>query len=160
MALRLRHRLVADISAMLGDESRAETAEDIVQETLIKLWNIRDRLSATSSVDALALTIARRRCIDLLRGNKGVKTPIDTFDAPDSSTLSALEAIIEDENAARADRILSQLPPVQQAILRMRHIDGLDIAEIARITGATPNAVRVNLSRARHSVRSIFMNMK
>jgi RNA polymerase sigma-70 factor (ECF subfamily) len=39
----------------------------------------------------------------------------------------------------------------------MRHLDGLEIGEIAALTGSTPEAVRVNLSRARKRVRELFM---
>lgn len=158
LALRLRPRLVADISAMLGDGLRAETADDIVQETLVKLWGIRDRLESVRSVYGMALTVARHRCIDLLRSERVRRVDIAFYEATDPAEQSAMEAIIENENALAADRILSQLPPLQQAVMRMRHVDGLEINEIAAITGTSPNAVRVNLSRARHTVRDIFLN--
>ncbi len=158
LALRLRPRLVAEISAMLGDGPRAETADDIVQETLVKLWGIRDRLDTIRSVDAMAVTVARNRCIDLLRTERVTRVDIGFYEATDPAEQSAMEAIIETEASLAADRLLSQLPPLQQAVMRMRHIDGLEISEIAAVTGTTPNAVRVNLSRARHTVRDIFMN--
>jgi RNA polymerase sigma-70 factor (ECF subfamily) len=39
----------------------------------------------------------------------------------------------------------------------MKHIDGFEIEEIAGITGCRPEAVRVNLSRARKKVKEIFL---
>ena len=45
----------------------------------------------------------------------------------------------------------------EQAILRMKHIDGFEVEEIARLTGSTVIAVRTNLSRARKKVREQFM---
>ena len=53
--------------------------------------------------------------------------------------------------------IIASLPSVQQAVIRMKHIEGLEVGEIARITGSTPGAIRVALSRARQSIKDIFM---
>ncbi len=55
--------------------------------------------------------------------------------------------------------IMEQLPGLQQTILRMKHIDGFEVKEIAELTGSTPEAVRVNLSRARKKVRDLFLKM-
>ena len=53
------------------------------------------------------------------------------------------------EEEAKVVRPMITLPDMQQAVLRMKHIDGLETAEIAHITGCTEEAVRQNLSRAR-----------
>lgn len=53
--------------------------------------------------------------------------------------------------------IIASLPSVQQTVIRMRHIEGLEIADIAKITGSTPGSIRVALSRARQSIKEIFM---
>ena len=52
--------------------------------------------------------------------------------------------------------LISQLPDVQQATLRMKHIDGMEVSEIASTIGSTENAVRVNLARARKKILSYF----
>ncbi|MCD8185461.1 MAG: sigma-70 region 4 domain-containing protein [Rikenellaceae bacterium] len=54
-------------------------------------------------------------------------------------------------------RIVDALPELQQAVLRMRHIDELEVQEIAQLTGSNPEAVRMNLSRARRKVKEIFL---
>ena len=46
---------------------------------------------------------------------------------------------------------------MQQAVLRMKHLDGLEVGEIAELPGSTPEAVRMNLSRARRRVKEMFM---
>ena len=43
-------------------------------------------------------------------------------------------------------RLINKLPGLQQTILRMKHVDGFEVEEIARLTGSTPEAVRMNLS--------------
>lgn len=39
----------------------------------------------------------------------------------------------------------------------MRHVDGMEISEIAAVTGSTPNAIRVTLSRARQNVKELYL---
>ena len=70
--------------------------------------------------------------------------------APDDVMISA-------EFAAEVDRVMSQLAPAQQAVMRMRHSEGLETEEIARIIGTTPANVRVLLCRARARVKSLFV---
>jgi RNA polymerase sigma-70 factor (ECF subfamily) len=53
-------------------------------------------------------------------------------------------------------KIINRLPELQQTILRMRHIEGFEIDEIAAITGSTNEAIRMNLSRARKKVKEFF----
>ena len=48
------------------------------------------------------------------------------------------------------------LPTVEQAVLRMRHIDGMEIEEIAAISSSTTGAVLTALSRARRRIRDIY----
>lgn len=124
MAVRLCPLLLADAARWLPREE----AEDVVQDTLCRLWLLRDRHATdglTAALDAL----------------------------PDPSDSS-------DEAEARLDllmQLVDQLPGTQQAILRMKHIDGLEVDEIARLTGSHPDTVRQNLSRARRKIREQFL---
>ena len=49
------------------------------------------------------------------------------------------------------------LPPLQQRVLQMKDMEGYETAEIAEITGITPEAVRNNLSRARKRMRKLYI---
>ena len=50
------------------------------------------------------------------------------------------------------------LPAAQQVVLRLRHIDGMPMDEIARLTGVSEAAVRKQLSRARMAVRKHYLD--
>jgi RNA polymerase sigma-70 factor (ECF subfamily) len=54
--------------------------------------------------------------------------------------------------------LIAQLPPLQQMIMRLKDIEELEVEEIALITNCTPEAVRMNLSRARKKIRLIMVN--
>lgn len=60
---------------------------------------------------------------------------------------------ISDELSAAID----SLPTTEQAVLRLRHIDELEIDEIAAMTDSSAGAVRTALSRARRKVRDRFL---
>lgn len=78
---------------------------------------------------------------------------IDTTDVPDLSNASA-----DIERIERMMAIVGTLPPAQQIILRLRHIDGMSMADIARLTGGTEVAVRKALSRARMAVKEQYLH--
>ena len=67
------------------------------------------------------------------------------------------QRLLEAEETREVLRVISTLPNLQQAVLRMKHIEGFEVEEIARLTGSTPIAVRTNLSRARKKVREQFI---
>ena len=56
-------------------------------------------------------------------------------------------------------KLIDRLPGLQQAVLRMKHLDGLEVEEISEITGTSPDAVRMNLSRARKWIKKEFLKL-
>lgn len=151
MAPALRERVIG----MAGRICPPDIADDVAQDTLLRLWTMREKLDAYSSIEALAMVIARNRAIDLMReagthtGLGGIERQ-ELYPAPD-------EAVTTSETAAEIDTIMSSLPSVQQAVLRMRHVEGMEIEEIARTIGSKPGAIRTALSRARQNVKELFL---
>lgn len=147
----MRNRLHSEALRYLSDSS---DAEDITQEVVLKLWTMRNRLDEYRSVEALALVITRRLCINKLRK---VTVPLQDWTRQDVETDSSPEDdLISHEEEARIDRLMAELPDAQQAVLRMKHIDGMEVAEIAGVIGSTEEAVRQNLSRARRRIMKCF----
>lgn len=134
----------------------SDEAEDVVQDALLKLWFLRDRLEQYRSVDALAIVITKHLCINRLRGIR-----IEKVDLEQGISIMGGEnpemKLVEEESMKEILEVISTLPDLQQAVLRMKHIEGFEVEEIARLTGSTPVAIRTNLSRARKKVREQFM---
>lgn len=157
MAPQLRQRIVGMVRKLSADSGDTDLADDVAQDTLLKLWSMRDRLDAYTSVEALAMVIARNRAIDLLKRVSALRScDIADIDISDTA-VSAEDAIISTESENRAMTLLASLPSGQQAVLRMRHVDGMEISEIAAVTGSTPNAIRVTLSRARQNIKELYL---
>ncbi len=124
-----------------------DDAEDVVQDVLLRMWQIRDSLSVPA--DRLATVLVRNRCIDLLRRRRTTDASIG--DIPQ-------EEQADDERMEQLMRAIDTLPEMQQTILRLRHINGMEMGEIASLTGATEAAVRKTLSRARQALKREFLN--
>ncbi len=120
----------------------ADEAEDIVQDALLRLWQIRAELR--SPMVALARVLVRNLSISALRSRKRTVS-VEAIDVGDSPAAN-------DSRYERIVSLLGQLPPWQQTIFRMRHMEGLDYADIAELTGTSAAAVRQAVSRARRTI--------
>lgn len=153
LAKALRPLLLVRAKQMLPNDE----AEDMVQDTLCKLWLIRQRLGSYQSKEALGYTIQRNLILNHIRNNHLPTLSID--ENPEAYALKE-ETRSTDEEEKKLQQLqflISELPDTQQTILRMKHIDGLEIEEIMRITGCSYDAVRANLSRARRKIRDQFL---
>lgn len=150
-AVRLRPFLHRVAMTILGD---GDDAEDAVQESLLKLWHFRRKLVGYDTIDAPATIIVRRVCLNMIRTDRRRR---------ENLSAAALDAIDDNENtdSGLSDEMtdaIEALPTTEQCVLRMKHLDGLEIEEIAAMTGSTPGAIRTALSRARKKVRDAFIN--
>jgi len=127
-----------------------DEAEDTVQDVLLRLWQILPELH--SPMEPLAHILVRNYSVDRLRRKRPTLQLSEAADATDSKT--------ESERAERIMTIISRLPALQQTIFRLRHIEGMEMKDIAQLMGSTEAAVRKSLSRARQSIIRIYNDHK
>lgn len=144
---RLRPGLCRMASRFLGEAD----GEDAVEVVLVRLWRMAADLRAP--VDALARTLLRNHCIDVLR-RRHVTVPLDGHDIDDADRAATRAA---DERLETMMRLVKSLPPMQQTVLQLRHINGMEMGEVARLTGMKEPAVRKCLSRARQALRTLML---
>ena len=152
----LRGKLLSYAKRLLNDPAEAE---DVVQDTYLKLWFMRAELDKYISVMALSTQITKHFCLNKLRERQREYEELNsvTVECPTPNPDAALE---QKESVSHLMRIIDRLPESQQAVLKMKHIDGYEIEEIAAITGSAPEAIRVNLSRARKKVKELFFKIE
>jgi len=133
-------------------------AEDIVQETLIRVWNRRDKWDELESIEAFCLTICRNIALDKLKRAENQNQSLQNeHDTPDSSYASNPE-----EQALQRDRIqllrrlIDSLPEKQRSCMQLRDFEGKSYKEIATILAISEEQVKVNIFRARQAVKQKF----
>lgn len=138
---------------------RAE-AEDIVQETLIRVWNKRDEWSRFGSVEAYCLAVARNLAIDRSErmDAQTVELIPDMEQTPDAS--SPYEKLVNRERMTLIHQLINKLPEKQRLIMQLRDVEGKSYKEIAIALNLTEEQVKVNLFRARQKVKQKFLNIE
>ncbi len=135
-----------------------EEAEDIVQDTMIKVWNTRDKWQELDSIEAYSLTIARNLSLDRIKklDNRNDSLEEQTIERQDDSTSSPSERMIQKDKLDIVRKIINELPEKQRTCLQLRDMEGKAYKEIASIMGITEEQVKVNIFRARQTVKQRF----
>lgn len=134
-----------------------EDAEDIVQETLIRVWNKREELDEINSIEAFSLTICRNLALDHLDRKESQNESLDDsqYTAPDFAS-TPLQALAVEDKREWVMKLFNQLPEKQKSVMQLRDIEGKSYKEIAQILCITEDQVKTNLFRARQFIRLKF----
>ena len=148
-------------------QNRAD-AEDVVQETMMKVWNRRGEWQQIESMEAFCLTICRNVSLDKLRRmDRQVLSLEDTpteaggYDPIDHShSANPEQQAVQRDRLQQVRRIISQLPEKQRSCMQLRDIEGKSYRDIATILGITEQQVKVNIFRARQTVKEKMMSVE
>ena len=127
----------------------ANTAEDIAQETMIRMWQMRDD-PRLCNPDGYAATIARHLTLNHLRHQQPL--PIDERHYANQTAPSPLDLMVQREEEQWLQRRIRDLPPTQHAILHMRQVEHRTSGQIASILGIKETSVSTLLGRARRQL--------
>ena len=132
-----------------------EDAEDVVQETFVKLWKMKDKLAAYQSIEALSVEITKNMCLNKI---KSQRLTVSEEKIEKIQTTEAVPDIRMDlvEKLNRVRKAIAKLPPQQQIVMQLKGVEGMETREIASMMNETDNNVRVMLSRARKVVRASY----
>ena len=144
---RLRPRLMQMGREFFGSDTEAE---EVVQETWLRAWNVRDRVELT---DAYILRIARNVCVNMWRGHR---TQVELVDE-DSTAITEVtpqEEVEERENSEWLASRLQRLPQAEREVWQMFCDEGLTVDKIAEARGITVGTVRKTISNVRSTLRT------
>jgi RNA polymerase sigma-70 factor (ECF subfamily) len=156
---RCQHRLVRYMLYLTG---KREYAEDLAQETWIRVLQRGSQYNGRQRFDPWLFAIARNLAIDYLRKKgKGVETASlpDDDDAMllvPTSWPSPFEAAARSEDAIRLAGQLEILPPLYREALLLRFQEDLSLAEMAQVLGAPTTTVTSRIYRGLAALRSAF----
>ncbi|MCR5364782.1 MAG: sigma-70 family RNA polymerase sigma factor [Prevotella sp.] len=148
---RLRPRLKDIGRQFFGNE---EMAEDIAQETLMRLWMLRERIAPQTDIEPLAVRMAKNLCVSEWRKQK-VRQENSLQEALTDHKDIQRDVELKEE-VARLKRAVSQLKPAEQRLFRMRHEAEMDIQKISAVTGIGVRSVSAMLSTAKRKLLKIL----
>ena len=135
-------------------------AEDVVQETLIKVWNRREQWDNLDSIEAFCLTICRNLALDKMRKMENQNPSLDEaqHDAPDRSYSSnPEEQAMQQDRIRLIRRLINELPEKQRSVMQLRDFEGKSYKEIAAIMAISEEQVKINIFRARQAIKQKFI---
>lgn len=134
-------------------------AQDVVADTVEKLWHIREKLDEIENVKGYVMTTVRRTALDALRSRNRKGHTVDVEEMPALLPDPALTPHEQLERTSELELVVDMmrlLPENQRKVLELTAFRGLDSAEVVEVTGLSIENVRVLLSRARSKLRTAY----
>ncbi|MBR4276524.1 MAG: RNA polymerase sigma factor [Prevotella sp.] len=132
----------------------SQEAEDIVQDVIIKLWKQQSGGTHIDNLEAYTMRMVRNLALDRQRMKVNQTENIDGMDF--SGTSSVEDAIENDERIDSIRKAMDALPEKQRVAMQLRDFEGRSYKEIADIMEITEDQVKVNIFRARQTIRQLI----
>jgi len=145
-----RRRLYAYLVRMTR---RRDAAEDLLQETFLRLAQHAKQLAADTRLGAWLFTVAHRLFVSWTRAiavRAQLAGDLPATEQPgDEKPRSPFEAFADSQTQLALERAFAELAPAYREVALLVGVEGLAPTEVATILGQTPEAVRQRLARAR-----------
>ena len=141
---------------------RREDAEDVTQETFVRMFRALNRYDTNRPFAAWLMTIASRLCIDQIRRRR--VNPVSlTHQEPGSDEQHEMD--VEDpgpgpdeitshsEEERRSNELIQSLPPHYRVVVVLRHLQDLSYEEIAEALNLPLGTVKARIHRAREILK-------
>jgi RNA polymerase sigma factor (sigma-70 family) len=141
---------------------RREAAEDLLQETFLRLAQHAKRLDADTRLGAWLFTVAHRLVQSWGRA-RAVRAQLAgdlPTEEPAATTRSPLEALADSEAQLAIERAFAALPPSYREVALLVGIEGMQPIEVAEVLGIRPDAVRQRLARARAQLSELLGELR
>ncbi len=156
LTARLGPRVFSHAQRLLAD--RAE-AEDVTQEALLRLWRIApDWRRGEAKVTTWLYRVTANLCTDRLRRRRG--TDLDSVPEIADERPSVEASMQRKARAEALQAALMRLPDRQRQAVVLRHIEGLDNPEIARIMDLGLRAVESLTARGKRALEGLLLGQR
>ena len=127
----------------------AELAEEVIQETMLYVWQLGQKLHGIDNFEAYVKTIARRRAIDLLRINEqALVLERDLLASTDITEPTNEEALLLESARVALEKGIEKLPDQQRQVYIMCYHNGLKYQEVADRLGISHGTVQTHMKLA------------
>ncbi|MCX7552413.1 sigma-70 family RNA polymerase sigma factor [Marinicella sp. S1101] len=143
-----QHGLYALAHQMLGNQLEAE---DVVQDTFIKLWQRREKGGKFEK--AWLYKVTRNQCLDIIRRRKHANEYQLAAAAGSDVSPSSVDVVLNDELSGEIGKAINQLDEPYQSLLVMREVNGLSYQVLADALDLSLSQTKVYLHRARKQLK-------
>jgi RNA polymerase sigma-70 factor (ECF subfamily) len=161
----LAPRILAYLCGLIGEKA---TAEDLLQQTFLKVHEARSAYVRGANPIPWIYTIAHRTCLDEIRRRKRSRVRLTKDGALAAEPAADLTGASAESRSEPADRdaasaamaALEHLPGNQREALILTKVHGRSHAEAAMIAGTTPGAIKLRAHRAYVSLRQMLASRR
>ncbi len=149
-------RLVTLVTRITKD---SEEARNIAQDTLIKLWEQREQIDPTQSVDGFVSRTAWNSALNYLKRQRVHNRYCnEQLLVSNEEDLCADEKLVTRETAQRIESVICNLPPQRRKVFELSRNDGLSRNEIADRLDISPSTVKNHLTLALDEIRKALFS--
>lgn len=139
--------------------SRSE-AEDIVQDVMMKVWDMREEWEGVANKEAYCMTMARNLAFSRIELKENQNVGLDVNYEDRKAADSPAEVVEKEEHLRLLRKLINDLPEKQRSVMQLRDIEGMSYQEIEQILQITEEQVKVNLFRARREIKEWFLKIE
>lgn len=136
--------------------SNKQQAEDLVQETYLKLWIKRKEINATEGYESYAIITLRNIFKDQYRRKRILFSEKDVSESTIGESVPNAQIDDEIDKYELVLTCIEQLKEPDRSIMKMKDIECMNYNKIAEKTGMTETNLRSILCRARKKIRAIL----
>lgn len=130
---------------------RHDLAEEVINDTLLAVWNSAERFRGDSRVSTWIVGIAYRRALKSMR-----RRPFEIIGLEETETLAGVDSVQACETQEWIEGALDELPIEQRLCLELAYVLGHSCEEIAAITSCSVNTVKTRLFHARRKLSTLL----
>jgi RNA polymerase sigma factor (sigma-70 family) len=149
--LPLKNKLYRYAYSILGDR---DLSMDVVQETMMKVWEKRDSFHSVKNPEAWCMTLTRNFALDKFRSKHRKTLELDLKYDKEVGEISPYQKAESENLMVLIDSIVSRLPAKQRETFHLRDVEGYSYEEISNILHYSISDVKVSIFRARKEVRA------
>lgn len=133
-----------------------EQAQDVMQETFLRVYENRDRLLKTASFRSWLFTIARNQCLNQIRmGGRQINVGQDVLERT-AATETPFTRMDKSQQVEFVSALLGMLKPEYREVLVLREYQNLSYEEIAAVTRNSLSSVKSRLFKARKKLADVM----